>query len=68
MSTAPVTIFAIWFAKSGHFEHGGTWEHPYGTATFTDRDAAERHLKRLNDDKWYRKFEPYIVEYNLKEN
>lgn len=62
MSTAPVTIFAIWFAKSGHFEH------PYGTATFTDRDAAERHLKRLYDDKWYRKFEPYIVEYNLKED
>lgn len=28
------------------------------------RDAAERHLKRLNDQK----FEPYIVEYNLKEN
>lgn len=40
------------------------WEHPYDTATFTDRDAAERHLKRLNDQK----FEAYIVEYNLKEN
>lgn len=64
MSTAPVVIFAIWFAKSDHFEHGGTWEHPYGTATFTDRDAAECHLKRLNDQK----FEPYIVEYNLKED
>ena len=36
-------------------------QHPYGTATFMDRDAAERRLKRL-------KFEPYIVEYNLKEN
>jgi len=23
--------------------------HPYDTATFTDRDAAEIHLKRLND-------------------
>ena len=32
-----------------------------GTATFTDRDAAERHLKRL-------KFEPYVVEFNLNEN
>lgn len=38
--------------------------HPYGTATFMDRDAAERRLKRLNDQK----FEPYIVEYYLKEN
>ncbi len=26
--------------------------------------AAERYLKRLNDGK----FEPYVVEYNLKEN
>lgn len=37
------------------------WENPYDTATFMDRDAAERRLKRL-------RFEPYIVEYNLKEN
>ena len=36
----------------------------FGTATFTDRDAAERRLKRLNDQN----FEPCIVEYNLKEN
>ena len=40
------------------------WENPYDTTTFTDRDAAERRLKRLNDQK----FEPCIVEYNLKEN
>lgn len=35
-----------------------------GTATFTDRDAAERLLKRLNDQK----FEHYVVEFNPKEN
>lgn len=28
------------------------------------KHAAECHLKRLNDQK----FEPYVVEYNLKEN
>lgn len=68
MSDTPTAIFAIWYAKGSHFEHGGTWEHPGGIYTTTDREAAEYHLNKLKADGWYSKFHPQLVEYNLKEN
>lgn len=68
MTNAPKTIYAIWFAKGGHFEGGGTWEHPYGTYTTDDREVAEYKLNKLNANDWHRKFMPQLVEYTLKED
>ena len=48
----------MWVSNTGRFH---TNEGACGYSEVTDRDAAERHLKRL-------KFEPYIIEYNLKED
>ena len=64
----PKTIYTITYAKSGNFSHGGTWEHPYGVYIAHDREVAERRLAYLTADDWYRKFEPVISEYTLKEN